>query len=51
MEPNAETDPDFAEALCEAAGAGVRIFAMDCVVTPDSLRIDAPVPVRLLPLK
>ncbi len=48
MEPNVQMDPDFAEALCEAAGAGVQVFAMDCVVTPDSLRIDAPVPVRLL---
>ncbi len=45
LEPNAQTDPDFAAALCEAEEAGVEIFAMDCVVTPDSLCIDAPVPV------
>lgn len=35
--PNAETDPDFAAALAEAARQGVRLEAVDCLVTPDSL--------------
>lgn len=47
FEPNRETDPAFAEALSAAAAAGVRILALDCFVTPDSLSIADPVPVRL----
>ena len=35
--PNAVTHPEFAEALRQAAGAGVRVLAYDCRVTPDSL--------------
>ena len=45
--PNEATHPEFAAALREAAQGGVRIMAMDCIVTPDSLMIDAPVPVEL----
>lgn len=48
--PNAVTHPEFAEALRSAAEDGVCILAMDCVVTPESLAIDAPVPV-ILPIK
>ena len=47
FEPNGETDPAFAAALREAAAAGVRILAYDSVVTPDSLEVGEPVPVRL----
>ncbi len=47
FEPNRKTDPAFAETLSEAAAAGVRILALDCSVTPDSLAIADPVPVRL----
>ncbi|MCD8300611.1 MAG: DNA/RNA nuclease SfsA [Clostridiales bacterium] len=47
MRPNDETDPDFTAALREAAAAGVRILAMDCIVKPDSLVIDKPVKVKL----
>ncbi len=47
FEPNVETDPDFAAALCEAARVGVQILAMDCVVTPDGLCMDASVPVQI----
>ena len=47
FESNRETDPVFAAALREAAAAGVRILAYDSVVTPDSLEVGKPVPVRL----
>lgn len=45
LRPNDETHPEFGQALREAQRAGVKILAMDCLVTPDSLCIDAPVPV------
>lgn len=45
--PNEATHPAFAEALREAAAAGVKVIAMDCIVTPDSLCIDQAVPVVL----
>lgn len=45
--PNDGTDPAFGAALRQAAEAGVRILAMDCRVTPDSMVLDAPVPVEL----
>ena len=35
--PNAETDPDFTAALVEASRRGVRLEAVDCSVTPESL--------------
>lgn len=47
FEPNIETDPEFAATLRQAAKAGVEIKALDCVVTPDSMRADQPVEVRL----
>lgn len=45
--PNYDTHREFAEALCKAAEAGVEVLAYDCLVTPDSMRINRPVPVRL----
>ncbi len=45
--PNEATDQAFAAALRGAAKAGVRILAYDCRVTPESMALDAPVPVRL----
>ncbi len=45
--PNDETHPAFGAALRAAAAAGVGVYAWDCAVTPDSLVIDSPVPVRL----
>ncbi len=47
FEPNRKTDPAFAEALSAAAAAGVKILALDCTVTADSLVIADSVPVRL----
>ena len=45
--PNHITDPVFCACLKEAAESGVHILAMDCVVTPESMSIRRPVPVRL----
>ncbi len=47
VRPNERTHPAFGAALREAAAAGVRVRAYDCIVTPDSLRIDREVPVIL----
>ena len=45
--PNDATHPAFGDALRAAREAGVGVFAYDCLVTPESLTIDAPVPVEL----
>ena len=45
--PNDATDPNFGEALREAAAAGLRIIALDCIVTPNSIEADDFVPVEL----
>ena len=45
--PNVQTHPKFAQALKKAAAAGVELLALDCRVTPDSMTINAPVPVLL----
>lgn len=47
FEPNDRTHPQFGDALREAARRGVEVRALDCLVTPDTLRADAPVPVCL----
>ena len=47
IRPNDATDPAFGEALRAAAAAGVQVLAMDCAVTPDSMVIRDPVPVKL----
>ncbi len=45
--PNAQTHPAFADALLQASGSGVKIIAMDCVVTKDSIEIDEQVPIEI----
>lgn len=45
--PNIATHPEFGAALRLAAGAGVDIRAVDCLVTPESLFADKEVPVEL----
>ena len=45
--PNYDTQPRFGQALKKAQQAGVQILAYSCKVTPDSLKIDKPVPVKL----
>lgn len=44
---NDSTHRAFGDALRQAKKAGVRILAVDCNVTPDSIEIDSEVPVRL----
>ncbi len=40
FKPNDETHKAFGDALREASNAGVKVLAVDCVVTPDSMTID-----------
>jgi sugar fermentation stimulation protein A len=47
LHPNDATDPAFGNALREAAAAGVKILAMDCHITPDTMTIQKSVPVLL----
>ena len=47
LHPNDDTDPAFGAALREAAAAGVRVIAMDCAVTEDSMILRQPVLVKL----
>lgn len=47
LRPNDETDPAFGAALRQAAESGVRILAMDCTVTPESMTLRNPVEIRL----
>ena len=45
--PNDETHPGFGAALRKAAAAGVRVIAVECAVTPDTLYITKEIPVQL----
>ena len=45
--PNDATHPEFGAALREARRAGVRVLAVECAVTPDSLTMTGPVSVKL----
>jgi sugar fermentation stimulation protein A len=45
--PNDGTDPTFGKALRRAAAAGVKVLAVDCKVTPDSIEADLVLPVEL----
>ena len=47
LHPNDATDPAFGAALREAAENGVRILAMDCAVTPETMALRLPVLVKL----
>ena len=47
LRPNDATAPAFAEALRQAAAAGVQLHAMDCAGTEDTMTIRLPVLVRL----
>lgn len=47
LRPNSRTDPAFAQALREAADAGVRIVACVCRVTPQEMTITHTIPVDL----
>ncbi|MCL2362000.1 MAG: DNA/RNA nuclease SfsA [Defluviitaleaceae bacterium] len=45
--PNYATHPEFGTALVAAEKAGVKISAVDCIVTPDSLTIRNPVHINM----
>ncbi len=45
--PNKKTHPQFADALCEAQNAGLQLLAYTCKVTPDEMKIDKPIEIRL----
>ena len=45
--PNERTHPEFGAALRDASAAGVRVLAVDCAVTSESLTMENPVTVRL----
>lgn len=45
--PNDATHPEFGQALRKAAAAGVEVLAMDCTVTPQTLTMGKPVPIKL----
>lgn len=47
LRPNDATHKAFGDALRRAAEAGVRILAADCVITSDTMEIDAMIPVEL----
>ena len=47
LRPNDETDPQFSQALRQAAAAGVQVLAMDCAVTENSMKLRQPVDVKL----
>ena len=47
FEPNDRTHPQFGEALREACREGVKVLAYDCQVTPEEMRLDLPVTIRL----
>lgn len=45
--PNRETHNEFAEALCEGVKRGVRVFALDCIVSEYEVCADGFVEVRV----
>lgn len=45
--PNDITHRAFGDALRKAEAAGVKIYAYDSIITPDSIKIDKPVEVKL----
>ena len=47
LRPHEERDPAFAAALREASENGVRVLAVDCAVSPETMQLRLPVPVRL----
>ena len=41
--PNDETHAEFGTALREAAAHGVKVIALDCIITPDTMIVSDPV--------
>ena len=48
LQANRATDPAFADALLAAKAAGVGVYAVDCIVAPDSVTAHEPVPVMFV---
>lgn len=46
--PNRKTHPQFADALHEAQKAGVQLLAYTCMVSPDEMRIDKELEIKLM---
>ena len=47
FKPNDKTHPEFGKALRNAVEKGVTALAFDCIVTPDSVKIDSPIEIKL----
>ena len=47
LHPNDRTDPDFGEALREAAAQGVKVLAVTCQISENEMMISGSVPVHL----
>ena len=45
--PNRKTHPQFADALSEAKQAGVELLAYVCTVSPDEMKLDKPLEIKL----
>ena len=45
--PNYTTHAEFGKTLTEAAANGVKVIAVDCIITPDGIFADKPVKVNL----
>ncbi len=45
--PNEKMHPEFANALKDAQSAGVKIMAMDCMITPDCICCDKEIPIEI----
>lgn len=45
--PHKEMHKDFSDALKDAVEAGVKVVAVDCIVTADSITLDKPVKVKI----
>lgn len=47
LAPNEAIDPSFAQALRQAYAAGVELYAYRCQVSPQEVKLDTVVPIRL----
>lgn len=47
FEPNRETHPEFADTLKQVSENGVNIFAFQCDVTPETIKIKNQIPVKI----
>ena len=47
LHPNDATDPQFSQALRQAAAGGVQVLAMECAITENSMELRQPVHLKL----